>query len=85
MVNRTTKGGNAEKAGIIQGTQAVRYYNSTIYLGGDIITAIDNIAVTSIADYYSALEAKRPGDTVTIILHRNGKDRKVTLTLAEPD
>lgn len=85
LVNRTTKGGNAEKAGIIQGTQAVRYYNSTIYLGGDIITAIDDIAVTSIADYYSALEAKRPGDTVTIILHRNGKDRKVTLTLAEPD
>lgn len=85
LVNRTTKGGNAEKAGIIQGTQAVRYYNSTIYLGGDIITAIDDIAVTSIADYYSALEAKRPGDNVTIILHRNGKDRKVTLTLAEPD
>ncbi|MBQ5471125.1 MAG: trypsin-like peptidase domain-containing protein [Treponema sp.] len=85
LVSRTTKGGNAEKAGIVQGTQAARYYNNTIYLGGDIITKIDGIRVTSIADYYSALESKRPGDTVNIVLHRNGKDRTVTLTLADPD
>lgn len=87
LVSRTTKGGNAEKAGIIQGTQGVRYgySNSIIYLGGDIITKIDNIEIATIADYYSALESKRPGDTVTITLHRNGKDREVQITLASPD
>lgn len=87
LVSRTTKGGNADKAGVIQGTQAVRYgySNSVIYLGGDIITKIDNISIFSIADYYSALESKRPGDNVTVTLHRNRKDRTVIIKLASPD
>lgn len=85
LVSRTQKGGNAEKAGIIQGTQAVRYgYNQNIiYLGGDIITNIDGINISSYTDYYSALESKKPGDTVNITVHRNGKDRKLTVTLSE--
>ena len=85
LVSRIQKGGNAEKAGIIQGTQAVRYgYNQNIiYLGGDIITNIDGINIASYTDYYSALESKKPGDTVTITVHRNGKDRKITVTLSE--
>lgn len=87
LVSRTTKGGNADKVGVIQGTQAVRYgySNSVIYLGGDIITKIDNISISSIADYYSALESKRPGDNVTVTLHRNRKDRTVIIKLASPD
>lgn len=85
LVSRIQKGGNAEKAGIIQGTQAVRYgYNQNIiYLGGDIITNIDGISISSYTDYYSALESKKPGDTISITVHRNGKDRKVTVTLSE--
>lgn len=85
LVSRTEKGGNAEKAGIVEGTQAVRYgYNQNIfYLGGDVITAIDGIATTTYADYLSALESKRPGDKVTITLHRNGKDRKVDVILSD--
>lgn len=85
LVSRIQKGGNAEKAGIIQGTQAVRYgYNQNIiYLGGDIITNIDGINISSYTDYYSALESKKPGDTISVTVHRNGKDRIVTVTLSE--
>lgn len=85
LVSRIQKGGNAEKAGIIQGTQAVRYgYNQNIiYLGGDIITNIDEISISSYTDYYSALESKKPGDTISVTVHRNGKDRTVTVTLSE--
>ena len=84
LVSRATKGGNADAAGIIEGTQAARYGNTIIYLGGDIITKINNISVTSIADYYSALESKRPGDVVNVTVHRNGKDRTVSIRLADP-
>ena len=84
LVSRATKGGNADAAGIIEGTQAARYGNTIIYLGGDIITKIDKISVTSIADYYSALESKRPGDVVNVTVHRNGKDRTVSIRLADP-
>lgn len=85
LVSRTAKGGNAEKAGIVQGTQAARYGSSIIYLGGDVITEIDGIAVSSIADYYSALESRRPGDTVSVTVRRNGRSREVSITLAEPE
>lgn len=85
LVSRIQKGGNADKAGIIQGTQAVRYgYNQNIiYLGGDIITNIDGINISSYTDYYSALESKKPGNTVNVTVHRNGKDRNLTVTLSE--
>ncbi len=76
VVSEVTKGSLAEKAGLTGGTNAVQYgrsYNSrTIYLGGDIITAINDIQVKGLADYYSALEDKRPGDTVTLTVYRDG-------------
>ncbi len=86
LVSQIQKGGNAEKAGIQAGTEAVRYGSSRngriIYLGGDVITAIDGISVTSLADYYSILESKRPGDTVKVTVYRKGKylDLQVSLT-----
>lgn len=85
LISEVVKGGNAEKAGIKGGTQAA-YYGSRrdiIYIGGDVITKIDDINITSIADYYSALESKKPGDTVTLVIHRNRKDLTVKLTLSE--
>ena len=86
LVSQIQKGGNAEKAGIQAGTEAVRYGSSRngriIYLGGDVITAMDGISVTSLADYYSILESKRPGDTVKVTVYRKGKylDLQVSLT-----
>ena len=53
----------------------------SIYLGGDIITGIDNITVRTYADYTSALESKRPGDTVTVTVFREGEFKKLKVTL----
>lgn len=85
VVSQVTKGGNAEKAGILGGTNAVYYgtRRNIIYLGGDIITKIDNVSISTLADYYSALESKRPGDVVTIVVHRNKKNIPIKVTLAE--
>ena len=86
LVSQIQKGGNAEKAGIRAGTEAVRYGSSRngriIYLGGDVITAMDGISVTSWDEYYSILESNRPGDTVKVTVYRNGKylDLQVSLT-----
>lgn len=84
LISEVEKGGNAEKAGLKGGTEAA-YYGSRrniIYIGGDVITKIDDINITSIADYYSALESKRPGDVVKIVVRRNRKDVTVKLTLS---
>ena len=85
LVSEVKRSGNAESAGLKGGTEAA-YYGSRrdiIYIGGDVITQIDNIAVTSLADYYSALESKRAGDVVTVIVRRNRKDVTLKIKLVE--
>lgn len=75
IISQIQKGSKAQSAGLKAGNHAVRYgtFNpQTIYLGGDIITAIGNIQVTKLADYYSALEDKVPGDVVTVTIYRDG-------------
>lgn len=85
VVSQVEKGGNADLAGIHGGTNAVYYgtRRNIIYLGGDIITKIDDISIGTLADYYSALESKRPGDEVSIVVHRNKKDYLIKVILSE--
>ena len=89
LVSSVERGSSTEKSGILGGTQAVQYgsrFNpTTIYLGGDIITGIDNITVRTYADYMSALESKRPGDTVTVTILREGEYKKIKVTLDGKD
>ncbi|HBG65185.1 MAG TPA: peptidase S1 [Treponema sp.] len=86
IVSRVREDSEAAKAGIKGGTKAVQYgtFNpQTIYLGGDIITAIDSISVSKLADYYSALEDKKPGDTVTVTVYRDKQYIKLKVKLEE--
>ena len=85
LVSEVEAGSLAEKAGLKGGTKAVYYgnRNNILYLGGDIITKIDGIEITSLAEYYSALESKKPGDVVSVVVHRNKKDVTLKITLAE--
>ena len=50
LVSEVSSGGNAEKAGLKGGTEAAYYGNrkNIIYLGGDVITQIDNIKITEV-------------------------------------
>ena len=85
LISEIEKGGNAEKAGLKGGTKAAYYGSrrSIIYLGGDVITKIDNITIDSLADYYSALESKRAGDVVTVVVRRNRKNVTLKIKLVE--
>ena len=85
LISEVVRGGNAEAAGLRGGSEAA-YYGSRrdiIYIGGDVITQIDDIAVTSLADYYSALESKRAGDVVTVVVRRNRKNVTLKIKLVE--
>ena len=85
LVSRVVSGGNAEKAGIEGGSshQAVRSGSSVIYLGGDIIVGIAGEAVTSLSDFYGALEASRPGDTVEVEVVRGRQRVRLEVELSE--
>jgi len=78
LISRIDPGSPAAKAGLQGGDreQAVKSGSTIIYLGGDIIVAIGEKSVTSLSDFYSALEDSRPGDVVPVTVVR-GRERKV--------
>jgi S1-C subfamily serine protease len=83
LVSRTTRSGMAEKAGLRQGTEAVRYRSSVIYLGGDIITSVDGMKTDTYADLLSALEDNKPGEKVKVEIVRGGRQLSLDVTLAD--
>jgi S1-C subfamily serine protease len=83
LVSRTKRNGLAEKAGIRQGTEPVRYGSSVIYLGGDIISSVDGMKINTLADLYSALEDNKPGEKVAIEVIRGGRTSTLEITLAD--
>jgi len=83
LVSRTRRGGLAEKAGLRQGSDPVQYGRSVIYLGGDIITAVNGMKTNNLADLYSALEDNKPGDIVRVEVNRAGSTYTMNITLAD--
>ncbi|MDD7200426.1 MAG: trypsin-like peptidase domain-containing protein [Sphaerochaetaceae bacterium] len=81
LVSQVVSGGNAEVAGLKGGTEAVKYGDDVIYLGGDVITEIAGTPVRRLSDLYMALLGTREGDTVQVTVHRGGQDRKIPVTL----
>ncbi|HPO03168.1 MAG TPA: trypsin-like peptidase domain-containing protein, partial [Treponemataceae bacterium] len=87
LVSRVGAGSNAEKAGLKGGTEAVRYgagrSSSIIYLGGDVITGIGKDKIDTLTDYYSALESRKPGETVEVTVLRGRNQLTLKMVLAE--
>jgi len=83
LVSRTLRGGLAERAGLRQGSDPVQYGRSVIYLGGDIITAVNGMKTANLADLYSALEDNKPGEVVKVDVNRGGTTHTLNITLAD--
>ncbi len=49
--------------------------------GGDVIVSFDGAKISSAEELQSAVDAKRPGDAVSITLVRDGKRRTIRVTL----
>ncbi|MCL2191106.1 MAG: trypsin-like peptidase domain-containing protein [Treponema sp.] len=82
LVSRTHRNGLAERAGLRQGSTAVRHGRSVIYVGGDIITSVNGTDIRTMSDLYGALEASRPGDVARVGVIRDGNAVTLDVTLA---
>lgn len=83
----------AERAGLRAGASAVTisegsicgftvYSNERIYVGGDVILAVDGLKIFGIADLLAYLEEhKKPGDQITLTIYRDGQLLNLSLTL----
>ena len=79
LVTDIANGSPAEKAGLRAGSQMVTVNGEDVVLGGDVITAVNGLRVSSLDELNSYLFMKTaPGDTLTLTVLRQGK----TLTLS---
>ena len=81
VVLEVVPNGPADRAGI-KGLDRDRY--GQLYIR-DVITGIDDHKITSYDDLYNTLDSYRVGDTITVTVEREGKKRKVQLTLMRVD
>src|SRR5947207_7598520 len=83
LVERATKGGPAAADGIRGADRVAQAGMRRIYIGGDVIVAIDSQKIAGQFDVNVLLNRKRPGDTVTVTLYRGGKKMDVPVKLGE--
>jgi S1-C subfamily serine protease len=84
LIEKVEAGSPAAKAGIRAGNIEAKINGNEISVGGDIIVGFDGKKVTSSESLASYVEAKKPGDTVTLELYResgNGGYTKKTVTV----
>lgn len=84
LVSTIVNGGNAQDVGLRGGDKdkAIRYQNSMKYLGGDIITSINDYDVETISDLFNALEDTKPGESVNLEYIRGKKLIKTKIKLS---
>ncbi len=71
----------ADKAGLVGSTKPLTIAGERILIGGDVITALNGHAISSVEDLAGFLSQAAPGDQVTLTILRDGKSLKVSVTL----
>lgn len=83
LVLKVVPGGPADKAGL-QGPQVRRrgpFIELVDRTVADLIIAVDGKKVTSADDFLGIVEAKEPGQQITLTVIRKGKEQQVTIVL----
>jgi S1-C subfamily serine protease len=83
LIEGTTPGGAAERAGLRGGNQIAYLGNMKISIGGDLIVAIDNQQVTNAQELADIMNQHQPGDALTVTFFRGHKKMTARVTLGE--
>lgn len=81
-VTKVQTGTPAERAGLRAATSSKTVHGQERPTGGDIITAFAGLRIDSAEALQSAVDARRPGDEVSITILRNGEQLTIDVTLA---
>ena len=77
LVSQVVPMGMADKGGIKGGSEKAQYGSSVIYLGGDVVVAINGRKVEDYTDYFALLFTSSPGDKVDVTVVRNGETEEL--------
>ncbi len=82
LIIEVVKAGPADKAGLRGGTNETQIEGRTVVIGGDVIIKIDGTQIRNGDDLSSFLEERTgPGQTIHVIVIRNGQELTITVTL----
>jgi serine protease Do len=81
LVQRVQSGSPADQAGLQGGTKAATIGDQRILLGGDVITALDGEAITSMDELKSSLSQAEPGQSIELTILRAGQSLHLSVTL----
>jgi S1-C subfamily serine protease len=81
LVQSVQPGSGAAKAGLVAGTTQVVLAGESYNLGGDILVRADGTPVASLTRLRDLVAAKKPGDTVRLVVYRHGKKRDIDVKL----
>jgi S1-C subfamily serine protease len=86
LVNEVVKGGPADEAGLKGGDTSATIEGASFRLGGDVITEINGKKIDGMEEVINAVNAAHPGDKMVLTVDRDGKTKKITVTLGvRPD
>lgn len=85
LVERTVPGGPADHSGIHGGTQKAYLGNTPIFIGGDLIVAIDGDQVANDQDIQEIMDGHKAGETVTVTIFRGQKRMDIKVVLGNTD
>jgi len=83
LVEQVEVGSPADKAGIQGSFKPFTLNGQEIYLGGDVITAIDGQSLTSIQELQAIMSQLEAGQEVSLSILRDGKALEVSVTLGQ--
>ncbi|HEU5252905.1 MAG TPA: trypsin-like peptidase domain-containing protein [Solirubrobacterales bacterium] len=86
LVSEVVPGGPAEEAGLKAGDDRLRFQAVQYRTGGDVILEVDGKEILSPESLAEVVSARRPGETVTLTILRDGEREDIELKLGKrPD
>jgi serine protease Do len=83
LIVQVISGSPADRAGLKGGNKSIIIGRYRLPIGGDIITAIDDVPISAETDIDRLLNKKKVGDTVNLQIYRNGRLLEIPVTLME--
>jgi 2-alkenal reductase len=74
--------GPAEEAGLRGATGEEQILGQAVPVGGDVVIEADGEEIRDFADLLSLVAFRRPGDSITLTILRDGAEQEVTVELA---
>jgi len=83
LIEKITAGSPADEAGLRGSYKPITINGKEVLIGGDIITAVDEIDVGGIQDLSDITGSSNPGTTLSLSVLREGKEITINVTLGE--